>query len=627
MRKIFLLLAAIVSLNLFATEGALNGRFTIDSEGHLIVFSKGNLQYVGTWQFAEHQWDTIGAGQADDHRDLFGWGTGDAPNKVSREYNDYATFTDWGVNPITNGGNEANAWRTLTKDEWVYLFYTRENAATLFALGSVNGQNGLILLPDNWELPDGASFTASTTQGLADQGTYFWDESSTSHWTDNTYTAEQWAVMESAGAVFLPAAGVMGLLGAGFFSKNPGYYWSATATASSDRAYFFNFDPQYVEPQPYGTRYLLQAVRLVQAAIPFASVVSAPTAIEGLIYNGSAQTLINAGEAEGGEMQYSLDNTNWSAELPTATAMGVYNVYYKVVADASHSNSRVFGPIVAKIHRAEPLQGKFSISDTQKIRFAQGNLQYVGSTWMFADFQWEFFGDAQSDNHRDLFGWGTGDAPNKVSGNPDDYTDFHEWGANAICNGGNADSLWRTLTHDEWHYLLNTRTNAYKLQNLGSVNGVNGLIILPDDWELPEGVSFTSCEESGESGNSISYSDNTYTAEQWAVMETAGAVFLPAAGYRVGSDVDDVDEKGYYWSATPATDAAAYNGYFNSYYLGTSYKAQYCGSSVRLVQDVESEEGIESVNGEPKAVKFVRDGMLYIERNGRIYNATGAEVR
>ena len=626
MRKIFFFLAAIVSLNLMATEGALNGRFTIDSEGHLIVFSKGNLQYVGTWQFAEHQWDTIGAGQADDHRDLFGWGTGDAPNKVSREYNDYATFTDWGVNPITNGGNEANLWRTLTGDEWNYLFYTRENAATLFALGSVNGQNGLILLPDNWELPDGASFTASTTQGLADQGTYYYDKDN-AHFTDNTYTTAQWEVMETAGAVFLPAAGVMGLLGAGVFSKNSSYYWSATATAMGDRAYYFSFASYILEPHGYSNKYTLQAVRLVQAAIPFASVVSAPTAIEGLIYNGSAQTLITAGEAEGGEMQYSLDNTNWSAELPTATAMGVYNVYYKVVADASHSNSRVFGPIVAKIHRAEPLQGKFSVSDTQKIRFAQGNLQYVGSTWMFADFQWEIFGDAQSDNHRDLFGWGTANEPNKVSANPADYADFTDWGVNPISNGGNEANAWRTLTNNEWQYLLDTRTNAYNLQNLGSVNGVNGLIILPDDWELPEGVSFTSCEESGESGNSISYSDNTYTAEQWAVMETAGAVFLPAAGYRVGSDVSDVDEKGYYWSATLATDAAAYNGYFDSHYLGLSYKARYYGSSVRLVQDVDT-QGIENVQGDNvQSTKVLRDGVLYILRNGRLYDGRGQLVK
>ena len=263
MKKIFFFLAAIVSLNLMATEGALNGRFTIDSEGHLIVFSKGNLQYVGTWQFAEHQWDTIGAGQADDHRDLFGWGTGDAPNKVSKENNDYATFTDWGVNPITNGGNEANAWRTLTGDEWNYLFYTRENAATLFALGSVNGVNGTILLPDNWELPTGASFTASTTQGLADQGTYYYDRNG-GHFADNTYTAEQWTVMESAGAVFLPAAGYRYGTDVSNVGSS-GYYWSSTPSVE-DYAYSLRFGSYSLYRQYYNSRYYGQSVRLVQAA-------------------------------------------------------------------------------------------------------------------------------------------------------------------------------------------------------------------------------------------------------------------------------------------------------------------------------------------------------------------------
>lgn len=155
-----------------------------------VHFSQGNLQYVGTWQFAKHQWDYFGDNQSDNHRDLFGWGTGDAPNKVSTDYKDYSTFVDWGINAITNGGNKTNLWRTLTKDEWNYLFYSRTNAATLFGLGSVNGINGTVLLPDNWTAPAGAPFTASTTKGLANQGTSYYDSSKNDHYVDNTYTAE-----------------------------------------------------------------------------------------------------------------------------------------------------------------------------------------------------------------------------------------------------------------------------------------------------------------------------------------------------------------------------------------------------------------------------------------------------
>ena len=166
-RKIFALFFALAAsvgmswaqqLEPVAPEGALDGAFTINANGDKISFSKGNLQLVGenTWQFAATQWECFGASQSDTHRDLFGWGTGSNPTLSSTDYSDYSTFTDWGVNAISNGGNTADTWRTLTKDEWVYLFYGRTNAATLFGLGSVNGVNGTILLPDNWTLPEGA---------------------------------------------------------------------------------------------------------------------------------------------------------------------------------------------------------------------------------------------------------------------------------------------------------------------------------------------------------------------------------------------------------------------------------------------------------------------------------------
>ena len=242
-------------------NGALVGRFSI-SDSKQIQFSRGNLQYVGTWQFATNQWDIIGTAQADNNRDLFGWGTGNNPNNVSTDYNDYATtYTEWGNNPITNGGNTANQWRTLTKDEWKYLFYGRTNAATLFALGSVNGVNGTILLPDNWTLPSGASFTASTTQGLADdQGIYYYNESD-NNFSHNTYTAAQWKTMEDNGAVFLPAAGYRD--GTDVYDVGAyGGYWSSTPRGEYD-AFFLGFSSFDLFPQ-YNGRSDGRSVRLVR---------------------------------------------------------------------------------------------------------------------------------------------------------------------------------------------------------------------------------------------------------------------------------------------------------------------------------------------------------------------------
>ena len=245
--------------------GALSGRFTINASGEKVLFSQGNLQYVGTWQFAENQWDCFSTSQYNDHRDLFGWGTGDAPNKVSDNNGDYGTFTDWGTNAITNGGNTENSgWRTLTKDEWVYLFYSRENAATLFGFGSVNGMNGLIILPDNWTTPEGASFTASTTLGLTNQGSYY-HNGNNDNYSHNTYTAEQWAVMESGGAVFLPAAAYRH--GTDIqYTYQGGFYWSSTPY-DSDKAYYLNFYYNDLDPQFKEMRYGGRPVRLARSSL------------------------------------------------------------------------------------------------------------------------------------------------------------------------------------------------------------------------------------------------------------------------------------------------------------------------------------------------------------------------
>ena len=67
---------------------------------------------------------------------------------------------------------------------------------------------------------------------------------------------------------------------------------------------------------------------------------TAPTAIPGLTYNGREHILINAGHTEGGQMQYRLDGGTYSTTSPTAVNAGTYTVYYKVVGDASHNDTK-----------------------------------------------------------------------------------------------------------------------------------------------------------------------------------------------------------------------------------------------------------------------------------------------
>ena len=235
------------------------------------------------------------------------------------------------------------------------------------------------------------------------------------------------------------------------------------------------------------------------------------------------------------------------------------------------------------------LPGLFSVSATQRVYFSQGNLQYQASTntWRFAEHQYDYVG---SDNRSisstysgwiDLFGWGTGSNPTLSSQNNEDYGPFVDWGCNRISNGANTANRWRTLTIAEWEYLLYYRTDAPSKCGTGNINGVGGLIILPDSWTLPSGCSFTSGFATSNYNTYPDWTHNSYTLAQWAQMEAAGAVFLPAAGNRYGSNVRNVGASGSYWSSTPNYEMS-----FNSLNLdATSNHYHYHGFSVRLVLD------------------------------------------
>ena len=262
------------------------------------------------------------------------------------------------------------------------------------------------------------------------------------------------------------------------------------------------------------------------------------------------------------------------------------------------------------------LDGVFSVGENTKIRFSQGNLQYQASTntWRFATNQYDTIG---SDNQYilessykgwiDLFGWSTGTEPTycrNYSSSP--ISDFDDWGKNAISNSDNLPNQWRTLTGDEWLYLFHGRINAEVLFGLGSVNGVNGVIILPDYWKLPDGLTFNASTSMGlewnERGGKVygstggNFSHNTYNdLSQWHQMEDAGAVFLPAAGVRLAADnralyildVRSVGEYGEYWSSTEYGGGGAYHLYFYSQYLGPRSFFTCCdGLSVRLVRNI-----------------------------------------
>ncbi len=258
------------------------------------------------------------------------------------------------------------------------------------------------------------------------------------------------------------------------------------------------------------------------------------------------------------------------------------------------------------------INGKFSVNaDGDQVYFSQGNLQYQASTntWQFAEHQWDYVGgananaSANSSGWMDLFGWGTSGydhgavcyqpwntsttdsdyyAYGDGSYNLNDQTGQADWGYNAIINGGNTENQWFTLSKPEWDYVFNTRTTTSGIRYAkATVNEVNGVILLPDDWE----ISYYTLSNTNTPG--ASFSTNTISETEWATLEQHGAVFLPAAGYRSGTSVFNVGSYGYYWSAScyGSLSASWYVLFGGSLLDAGGYNGRSYGRSVRLVRD------------------------------------------
>lgn len=291
--------------------------------------------------------------------------------------------------------------------------------------------------------------------------------------------------------------------------------------------------------------------------------------------------------------------------------------------------------------------GAFSISSSQQVYFSKGNLQYQPSTgiWRFADKQYSLI-HVSEDNGTyvtneyslsfegwiDLFGWGTsgwnngniyfhpwdiqqsgtmnnacGYGPTNGSNYEFDLTGVYansDWGVyNPISNGGNQAGIWRTLTRNEWQWILYNR-NASVINGVPNarfakarVNEVYGLILFPDTYSHPSGVALPVGINATE--ETIGWNNNSYDITNWLKMENEGAVFLPAAGYRrngtsayIMDGIYQINSASIYWTASSCTISSdnsirARMVEINDDYMGFVGLSRACGCSVRLVQDAQ----------------------------------------
>ena len=207
------------------------------------------------------------------------------------------------------------------------------------------------------------------------------------------------------------------------------------------------------------------------------------------------------------------------------------------------------------------LKGVFSVSETKKVVFSKGNLQKVKEgetwTWKFAEHQYDYIGESQTEENKDMFG-------------------YEGWaGATSLIDAG-----WYVLSRAEWEYVCNTRTVSNSLSNIKCIlasigETYRGLILFPDNYIHPDNTGFSV---------SNPY-EATVSLDGWAKMEEAGCVFIPAAGYNNGSWCD-VGSAVAVSSSTELDNMSYYTPYFqtgNFNYSDSSYKGTL--TSVRMVRE------------------------------------------
>ena len=283
---------------------------------------------------------------------------------------------------------------------------------------------------------------------------------------------------------------------------------------------------------------------------------------------------IPAGEYEGDDITLTFTDSDSQAEC-VMKSTSFPNIAHNTVGRITLS-----GKFKGKVP-VGALPGKFTVdADGKQVFFSKGNLQATyhsstgGYSWDFAANQTDIVGNAPGnttigESQTDgavvsLFGWSTPATYYGIatSSNRDEYPgDFIDWGT-AYCNSYDIspEDTWRTLSKNEWDYLLQHNKHGW-----ATVNGVAGLVIAPDGFE-----------------GSINTVYEPYH------LSTYNLVFLPAESSRSGLGVNlGVGQFGHYYSETRVTGYSAFSLYFyNGYAKCGNFENRHLGCNVRLVTDV-----------------------------------------
>ena len=275
----------------------------------------------------------------------------------------------------------------------------------------------------------------------------------------------------------------------------------------------------------------------------------------GYLYTEVQCNLSHPGEFTArGEYYISLYSTSssekWAVVMPQAKIDAadviIADKHYTVSIPATHENDYITDGIrILNAHTT------FKIAPDHEVYFSPGNLQYNGSTheWRFAEHQYDSPYNYDTTTWVDMFAWARW-CPDEDPLNMSFPGAFAFTGQFEETLLGHDD--WCTLTANEWNYLLFQRPDAGQKMAWGAVGGLVGIILLPEVWETPDGCSF----DPGLEMPSFYNDNNYYDYDEWALMESAGAVFLPVVGqYDGGCGKTGYGQEGWYWSSSEGSGA------------------------------------------------------------------------
>ena len=149
---------------------------------------------------------------------------------------------------------------------------------------------------------------------------------------------------------------------------------------------------------------------------------------------------------------------------------------------------------------------------------------------------------------------------------PEEYGDYFAWGETSTKSSYTSEN---SLTYGK--YMNDISGNAQYDAAVANWGGGWRMPTRSEMQELIDKCTWTWTAQNGVNGYKVTSTVNS------------NYIFLPAAGYRYGTSLNNAGSNGYYWSSTPDSNIYAYYLYFSSSSHSVDYDNRNYGRTVRPV--------------------------------------------